>query len=70
MSCLLYTSREELVKRLEEYRRVKAAAEYLEARKHIGESMFFKEPDKIEKPPAEWNYSKPVSYTHLLPRLA
>lgn len=50
--------REELVKRLEEYRRVKAAAEYLEARKHIGESMFFKEPDKIEKPPAEWNYSK------------
>lgn len=50
--------REELVKRLEEYRKIKAAAEYLDARKGIGETMFYKEPDKIERPPAEWNYSK------------
>ncbi len=50
--------REELVKRLEEYKRVKAAAEFLNARKNIGDSLFFKEPDQIERPPAEWNYSK------------
>ncbi len=50
--------REELVHRLEEYRRIKGAALYLNGRKHIGESFFFKEPDKIERPPAEWNYSK------------
>ena len=50
--------REELVRRLEEYKRIKAAAAYLDERKHIGESYFFKEPDKIERPPAEWNYSK------------
>lgn len=50
--------REELVKRLEEYKRVKAAAEFLDARKNIGDSLFFKAPDEIERPPAEWNYSK------------
>ena len=50
--------REELIRRLEEYRRIKAAAAYLDERKNIGDSFFFKEPDKIERPPAEWNYSK------------
>ncbi len=50
--------REELVKRLIEYKKAKAAAEYLEQRKHIGETMFCKKPDKIERPPAEWNYSR------------
>lgn len=50
--------REELVRRLEEYKRIKAAAAFLNERKHIGESFFFKEPDKIEAPPPEWNYSR------------
>lgn len=50
--------REELVKRLLEYKKAKAAAEYLSQRKHIGETMFCKQPDKIERPPAEWNYSR------------
>lgn len=50
--------REELVKRLIEYKMAKAAAEYLDGRKHIGDSIFCKEPDKIERPPAEWNYSR------------
>ncbi|MCI5893049.1 MAG: segregation/condensation protein A [Clostridiales bacterium] len=50
--------REELVKRLLEYKKAKAAAEYLNQRKHIGETMFCKQPDKIERPPAEWNYSR------------
>lgn len=50
--------REELVKRLIEYKKAKAAAEYLNERKHIGDGLFFKAPDKIERPPAEWNYSR------------
>lgn len=50
--------REELVKRLVEYKKAKAAAKYLSGRKYIGESMFCKQPDIIERPPAEWNYSK------------
>ncbi len=50
--------REELVRRLEEYRKIKAAAAWLDERKNIGDSFFFKQPDKIERPPAEWNYSK------------
>lgn len=50
--------KEELIRRLEEYKKIKAAAKYLDERKNIGDSMFFKQPDRIEKPPAEWNYSK------------
>lgn len=50
--------REELVKRLLEYKKAKAAAEYLNQRKHIGDTIFCKAPDKIERPPAEWNYSR------------
>lgn len=50
--------REELVQRLIEYKKAKAAAKYLDERKHIGDYVFCKEPDKIERPPAEWNYSR------------
>lgn len=50
--------REELVKRLIEYKKAKVAAEYLSQRKDIGDSLFCKEPDIIERPPSEWNYSK------------
>ncbi len=49
--------REELVKRLETYKRVKEAAEYFKEREAIGDSIFYKIPDSIERPPAEWNYS-------------
>ncbi len=47
--------REELIRRLVEYSKVKDAAEYLRPRQSIGASMFFKTPDVIERPPAEWN---------------
>ncbi|MEE1013736.1 MAG: segregation/condensation protein A [Clostridia bacterium] len=49
--------REELIRRLVEYSKVKAAAEYLRPRQTIGASMFFKAPDLIEQPPAEWNHA-------------
>ncbi len=49
--------REELVRRLIEYNKVKAAAEFFIPRQHIGDAFFFKVPDAIERPPAEWNYS-------------
>ncbi len=49
--------REELIRRLLEYSKVKAAAEYLRPRQSIGAAMFFKAPDLIERPPAEWNYA-------------
>ena len=49
--------REELVRRLIEYKKAKAGAEYLRGRQEIGASLFFKTPDKIERPPAEWNYA-------------
>lgn len=49
--------REELVRRLLEYSKVKAAAEYLRPRQSIGAAMFFKAPDLIERPPAEWSYA-------------
>ena len=49
--------REELVRRLIEYNKVKAAGEYLAPRQNIGATMFFKPPDAIERPPAEWNYA-------------
>ncbi len=50
--------REEIVRRLIEYKKVKAAAEYLAGRQNIGAMQFYKSPDVIEPPPAEWNYSK------------
>lgn len=49
--------REELVRRLLEYQKIKEAAAYLAPRQHIGASMFFKTPDVIERKPAEWNLS-------------
>lgn len=49
--------REELVRRLVEYNKVKEAAVFFGARQHIGASMFFKAPEAIERPPAEWNYA-------------
>ncbi len=49
--------REELIRRLVEYSKVKDAAEYLRPRQSIGASMFYKPPDVIERPPAEWNLS-------------
>lgn len=49
--------REELIRRLLEYSKVKAAAEYLRPRQSIGAAMFFKTPDLIERPPAEWSYA-------------
>lgn len=49
--------REELILRLLEYSKVKEAAEYLRPRQSIGAAMFFKAPDFIERPPAEWNYA-------------
>ena len=49
--------REELVRRLLEYSKIKEAAAYLHPRQNIGACMFFKAPDVIERPPAEWNYA-------------
>ncbi len=49
--------REELVRRLLEYSRIKEAAEYLRPRQNIGATRFYKTPDVIERPPAEWNYA-------------
>ncbi len=47
--------REELVRRLTEYKKVKESIAYFKEREHIGEYMFFKTPDAIETPPAELN---------------
>lgn len=49
--------KEELIRRLVEYSKIKDAAEYLRPRQSIGASMFFKVPDLIERPPAEWSYA-------------
>lgn len=49
--------REELVRRLIEYNRIKEAAAYFYPRQNIGATMFYKTPDLIERPPAEWNLS-------------
>ncbi len=49
--------REELARRLAEYSKVKNAAAVLTQRQNIGASLFFKVPDVIERPPAEWNYA-------------
>lgn len=49
--------REELVRRLTEYKKVKESIGYFQQREHIGDYMFFKTPDSIERPPAELNYA-------------
>ncbi|MBE5039320.1 segregation and condensation protein A [Ructibacterium gallinarum] len=49
--------REELVRRLVEYHKVKEAAAFFCPRQWIGASMFFKAPDALERPPADWNYT-------------
>ncbi len=49
--------REELVRRLTEYKKVKESIGFFAERQHIGASMFFKAPDAIERPPAELNYA-------------
>ena len=47
--------REELVRRLAEYKKVKESIEFFKAHENIGASMLFKTPDAIERPPAELN---------------
>lgn len=49
--------REELMLRLIEYSKVKGAAAYLGKRQHIGSMRFYKAPDVIAPPPAEWSYA-------------
>ncbi len=49
--------REELVRRLTEYKKVKDSIDFFRGRENIGLSMFFKAPDPIERPPAELNYA-------------
>lgn len=49
--------REELVRRLAEYKKVKESIGFFKGRENIGASMFFKSPDAIERPPAELNYA-------------
>ena len=49
--------REELVRRLTEYKKVKESIGFFKDRQNIGLSMFFKAPDAIERPPAELNYA-------------
>lgn len=49
--------REELVRRLTEYKKVKESIGFFKCRENIGASMFFKAPDAIERPPAELNYA-------------
>lgn len=49
--------REELVRRLTEYKKVKESVAFFKQRENIGSSMFFKSPDAIERPPAELNYA-------------
>lgn len=47
--------REDLVRRLAEYKKIKESVEFFKLRENIGASMFFKAPDAIERPPAELN---------------
>lgn len=50
--------REELVRRLTEYKKVKESIGFFKERENIGSFMFFKAPDAIERPPAELNYAQ------------
>lgn len=49
--------REELVKRLIEYKRFKEKAEFLRSRENIGAVRFYKLPDYIERPVVPFDYS-------------
>lgn len=50
--------REELVRRLAEYKKVKESIGFFKERENIGTFMFCKSPDAIERPPAELNYAQ------------
>ncbi len=50
--------REELVRRLTEYKKVKESIGFFKERENIGTFMFYKTPDAIEAPPAELNYAQ------------
>ncbi len=57
--------REELVRRLVEYKRFKEKAEYLRGRENIGYTRFYKAPEYIERPVVPFDYST-VSVENLL----
>lgn len=50
--------REELVKRLLEYKKFKEKAEFLKEKENSGYKMFFKLPDAIEEPPTVYTYDE------------
>lgn len=50
--------REELVRRLAEYKKVKESLGFFKERENIGSYLFFKTPDAIEQPPAELNFAQ------------
>ncbi len=50
--------REELVRRLIEYKRFKEKAEYLRGRENLGYTRFYKAPEYIERPVIPFDYSK------------
>lgn len=57
--------REELVKRLIEYKKFKEKAVYLRGRENIGYTRFYKSPEYIERPVIPFDYSK-ISAENLL----
>ena len=57
--------REELVRRLIEYKRFKEKAEFLRSRENLGYTRFYKAPEYIERPVIPFDYSK-VSVENLL----
>ena len=57
--------REELVRRLVEYKRFKEKAEYLRGRENLGYTRFYKAPEYIERPVVPFDYST-VSVQNLL----
>lgn len=57
--------REELVRRLVEYKRFKEKAEYLRGRENLGYTRFYKAPEYIERPVVPFDYST-VSIENLL----
>lgn len=50
--------RAELVRRLIEYRQIKESIGFFRERENSGNTLFFKLPDVIERPPAPMNYSQ------------
>lgn len=57
--------REELVRRLVEYKRFKEKAEFLRGRENLGYTRFYKAPEYIERPVVPFDYST-VSVENLL----